>query len=287
MMRFMIFVFALLMLAPPVFAHESDEYHDNWLHEIASETPRVKITQDSQYRYITSNGIPAHTTGQFPNRANPNALSAQNHQYRMPLSPKKTSRSMPKEGVIGIALNGVPIEPGTAECYGRSRGERGPMQNCEWREEAIVNGKGQLGLDQNNAHVQPTGSYNYHGVPIPLVTKELAHIGYAADGHKIFVSQSGRYKPSYLLKVGARPSGPGGRYTGKYTADFEYKTGSGNLDQCNGAQVNGEYVYFLTEEFPFAPRCLMGQADGSFERKARRTVRGDHPPHHRGPPPSR
>ena len=40
------------------------------------------IIADDTYRYVTSNGIPEHETGQFPNSGNPNAISAQDHSYR-------------------------------------------------------------------------------------------------------------------------------------------------------------------------------------------------------------
>ena len=103
-----------------------------------------------------------------------------------------------------------------------------------------------------------------------LPKSDLVHVGYAADGFKIYVSRSGSYKSSYRLKKGIRPSGPGGRYTGKYTADFEYAAAKvGDLDECNGAYAEelGQYVYFITESFPFAPRCLMGTADSSFSRR--------------------
>lgn len=31
-----------------------------------------------------------------------------------------------------------------------------------------------------------------------------------------------------------------------------------HLDQCNGANVDGTYAYFATEEYPFVGRCLQG-----------------------------
>ena len=289
-----LFPFLLVFITASAFAHETQDHTHPSAVVIPAAVERnfVKITEDGTYRTIKSNGIANHATGQFPGRGNPHAISAQSHNYRVPLAPQKTGRASQQEGVMGVALNGVPFEPGTAECYGRSRGERGPMTSCEWREEAIVNGKGQLGLDQSNAHVQPTGAYHYHGVPHGLLSvlpnKDLVHVGYAADGFKLMVSRSNAYKPSYALKSGTRASGPGGRYTGKYTADFEYRAGVGALDQCNGATVNGEYVYFITEGFPFAPRCLMGQADTSFARKGRgagqQERRGSSDGHRRPPP---
>ena len=279
-----------MLITLPVQAHEiNDSQH---AHAIvipsAIEKNMVQVTKDENYRYIKSNGIPNHVTGAFPNRGNPNSISAQNHSYRVPLKPQKNDNIRSHSGIVGVALNGIPFEPGTAECYGKERGSS-PISECEWREEAIVNGKGRLGLDQNNAHVQPTGSYHYHGVPHGLLEildkQDLVYVGFAADGFPLVVSRSDQYKPSYRLKSGERPDGPQGTYTGKYTADFEYVAGLGDLDQCNGIEMSEVYVYFVTETFPYAPRCLRGTADSSFHRKKRHgseNMRGSHrrpPPH--------
>ncbi len=288
-MRYLPLLLVCLTLAFPAFAHETTEPDPDHpqAHTIpaAVEHNIVSITEEGGYRVIHSNGIPNHATGQFPNRGNPNSISEQDHNYRVPLNPQKTGRVTQHNGVVGVALNGIPFEPGTAECYGRARGQRGPMESCTWREEAIVGGQGKLGLDSSNAHVQPDGSYHYHGVPNGLLAVlpagDLVQVGYAADGFKLMVSRSGAYKPGYTLKSGTRPSGegsPGGRYDGTYTADYEF-TGAGNLDECNGASVNGEYVYFITTGFPFAPRCLMGQVNESFARRGPPSMGG------RGQPP--
>jgi len=295
----MIYLFTLLVLFTlPVHAHESQDPAQpvGVVIPAAIEKSTVKITEDGTYRYIKSNGIANHQTGDFPNRNNPNSISAQSHSYRVLLNPKKLS---PQDAdsithdlsLIGVALNGVPFEPGTAECYGRSRGQRGPMSTCEWREEAIVNGKGMLGLDNSNAHVQPTGAYHYHGVPhgfLSVLPKgDIVHVGYAADGFKLLVSRSGAYRPSYRLKSGTRPSGPGGRYDGKYTDDYAYAAAKvGDLDECNGGYVDeiGGYAYFITEGFPFAPRCLMGVVDQSFARRGPPQGRDGRAPGRRPPP---
>ena len=42
---------------------------------------------------------------------------------------------------------------------------------------------------------------------------------------------------------------------------------SRNLDSCNGTAMNGEYIYVLTETFPYVPRCLNGRPDSSFSRR--------------------
>ncbi|MGE0434248.1 MAG: hypothetical protein AB7S36_18465, partial [Planctomycetota bacterium] len=43
----------------------------------------VTIKVEGDWRIITSNGIPDHTPGQFPNRGNPNRISPQQHKYRV------------------------------------------------------------------------------------------------------------------------------------------------------------------------------------------------------------
>ena len=83
----------------------------------------------------------------------------------------------------------------------------------------------------------------------------------------------------YRLKSGQRPSGPGGIYDGQYTADYQYVGGADTLDVCNGMMREGQYVYVLTEEFPFIPRCLMGRADESFARRLPPPNMGDRPRH--------
>ena len=161
----------------------------------------------------------------------------------------------------GIALNGVLIRPGTAGYYD-PKSRRGHSQRAvsNWRVEGMFAGA-KLGIDSNNAHVDKRGLYHYHGVPPTLVgVNSTTQIAWAADGFAIhYVGDKAR--PSYVLKPGNRPSGrnnPKGVYDGKYVEDWKYVRGVGNLDQCNGATLNGEYVYFVTDAYPFYPRCLYG-----------------------------
>ncbi len=284
----------LVLCALPGFADAHDTQHaENSVHVIPAsvERSRVEINKIGSYRYIKSNGIPNHKTGAFPNRDNPNRISEQRHVYRVLLQPRKKSRSSEKGGVLGVALNGIPFEPGTAECYGQKRGSP-PDPNCQWREEAIVNGKGRLGLDRHNAHVQPNGTYHYHGVPYGFIASvkasgDLMHVGYAADGFSIFYSRSGAYQSSYRVKVGERSSGPKGRYDGTYTADYEYVEGLQHLDECNGTEIDGQYVYLVTDSFPYLPRCLMGVIDESFQRRKSGGVKPRFGGGHKKPPPHR
>lgn len=190
---------------------------------------------------------------------------------------------------FGVAINGIPFDPATAECYGQSRGARpSPAASCDWNEEAIVGKSGRLGLDSSQAHVQPNGAYHYHGMPYGLINQitnkaDLILVGYAADGFDIMISRSGKYRSGYSLKKGSRPNGPKGKYDGTYTQDFEY-TG-GHLDRCNGAVINNKYTYILTEDFPFIPRCWAGTPDPSFERVKHSGGRGGNIQQRNRPPP--
>lgn len=226
-------------------------------------TNRMDISKDASKICIESNSIPDHSTGQFPNRGNPHAISAQRISACLPLNPVKGSTPQ-KAGTIGIAENGVIIRPGTADYYDASS-PRGHSRDRSsgWNLDGM-GAREMLGLDTNNAHVDHTGIYHYHGVPEPLVqTSADTRIGWAADGFEIhYLGDQAR--PSYMLKGGTRASAPGGAHDGTYNEDFQYVAGSGNLDQCNGGVVNGTYYYFATDAYPYFPRCLWGTEIANF-----------------------
>lgn len=260
----------------------------------------VTMTLDDQYRYFESNGLPNHATGTFPNSGNPNTISAQDFSFRMPRYPEKQSKATTQQ-LPGIALNGVVMEPATAEVWNNDR-------DSGWNYEAIQNTL-DLGLDFNNAHVQPTGTYHYHGIPESLVETDssVEHsslVGFAADGFPMY-ARYGYQDPneatssvilmtsSYKLKSGTRSSGPGGGYDGTFTQDYEYDAGSGTLDECNGRFAvtpeypSGTYAYFLTDEFPFISRCLYGTPDTSFNKSGGGQAPGGQGPGFGPPPPRR
>ncbi|MEP0521330.1 MAG: YHYH protein [Hyphomicrobiales bacterium] len=227
---------------------------------------KVSVSIENGKRCYHSNGLPDHSTGVFPNSGNPNAISAQNVNVCVSTSPAKNATPRQHRGSVGIGINGVQFRPGTADFYDASspRGfSRDPSSG--WSMEGL-NPANVLGMDSNNAHVGPDGLYHYHGVANALVRSAgSGPIGYAADGFEIHYAGSTQ-SSSYRLKTGARPSGPGGVYDGTYVEDFNYVAGSGTLDQCNGGMLNGKFVYFATETFPFLPRCLWGNVSTDFQQ---------------------
>lgn len=265
---------------------QSKNRPDDVLASVAPGTNSVKIRVEGEQRIIESNGWPDHKPGQFPNRGNPNSLTMQKYTFRMPLKPKAAESMTSNRGAnFGVALNGVPFEPGTAEFWNRERG-------TPWVYEAM-SGKINLGIDQHNAHVQPTGAYHYHGLPVGLLlklggttTNKVILVGYAADGFPIYNnygysdakdtnSPIKKLKSSYKVKEGNRPGGnsaPSGKYDGTFTPDYEYVKGAGDLDECNGrfgltAEFPaGTYYYCITEEFPQLSRLWKGSPDNSFRK---------------------
>lgn len=245
---------------------------------------QASLTSEGEYRTLVSNGIPDHQPGRFPNRGNPNTIGTIDYRFRIPLNPKSLDDVREAGGALfGVALNGIPFDPGTAELW---------KGDPAWRYDAM-SGKINLGLDQSNAHVQPNGAYHYHGLPLGMLehrgkkSEELVLIGYAADGFPIY-SQWGYSDPkdaasplrklrsSYQLRTGDRPAGedgPGGSYDGTFNQDWEYVAGSGDLDQCNGRfsitpeYPQGTYHYVITDTFPFISRYFRGAPDQSFEKR--------------------
>ncbi len=248
-------------------------------------TSQVRITTQDAHRQIKSNGLPDHTPGTFPRRGNPNTIQPQSYVFSVPIQPKANVSPTPvRLSPFGIALNGVLFDPGAAEFWNNDR-------HSGWQYEAM-SGKIDLGLDEHHAHVQRTGAYHYHGMPTGHVhlqggsDKTMTLIGYAADGFPIYAgygfsnpmkadSPMRIMRPSYQLKKGTRPDGPGGAYDGRFVEDYEYVAGSGDLDDCNGRfgvtpeSPEGIYHYFVTESFPFISRHFRGTPDPTFIRQPR------------------
>jgi YHYH protein len=272
-----ILLLALTLGAPPAFAHgghDDDappgvEQQESWWLDLvprAVAAERMEIDEAQGLRFIRADGLPNHATGQFPNRGNPNAISAQAYSFRMPLHPVKTGQAVfyRPNNLFGVAVNGVVFDPNTAEFWNNDR---------RWMIEAL-SGARPLGIDQNNAHVQPNGAYHYHGVPTGLIATLGAQrpllIGWAADGFPISVGDG---RSSWRLKAVRDEGGPGGRPDGTYSRDYEYVRGAGDLDECNGREgatpefPQATYYYVITAAFPFVPRCFVGTGDPSFVKQ--------------------
>ena len=113
--------------------------------------------------------------------------------------------------------------------------------------------------DWNKLRVGVEGAYP----PFSWMETDGTLFGYAADGFEIHYVGSDA-QSSWQLKAGERASGPGGAHDGTYVQDYEFVEGSGTLDECNGGTLDGQYVYFATDTYPFFPRCFRGTVSSDF-----------------------
>lgn len=188
----------------------------NWCSVRPMPIPPITHYSKRWLSLCQSDGLPDHSTGQFPNQGNPNSISEQSYSFKMPVNGRLNGNiTALNHSPFGVAINGVVFDPGTAEYWNNDR-------SSGWHMEAMYLGQ-RLGLDWSNAHVQPNGAYHYHGLPEGILQKfksagKPVLVGWAADGFPIYAQYGYRSAPeasgalvklksSYCLKRGNRPGG--------------------------------------------------------------------------------
>lgn len=238
-------------------------------------------------RALTANGIPDHEVGTFPNANNPNTIVEQTVSASYTLAPAETASATElggPRGVTGHILNGIKIDAGTGGTCDDSGASCSLGGNVgRWRIEALGQTSFNFGTDDNNAHVQPSGEYHYHGMPEGFIAKQggnsstMTLIGWAADGFPIYarygystaddagsevITMSGSYQ--LVSTVSANRPSTANLPLGTFQQDWEYVEGSGDLDECNGRVgvtpefPNGIYHYYATDTYPYFQRCVKG-----------------------------
>ena len=242
---------------------------------------------DGTNRNLTANGIPDHDVGEFPNPDNPNTISEQNVSQSFTLTPVETTRATSfggPQGPVGLILNGIKIDAGTGGSCDDSGSDCSLGNNSgNWNIEALGQDSFDYGTDSNNAHVQPDGTYHYHGIPEGFITlrggdsSTMTLIGWAADGFPIYArygysdvndatSDLKVITGSYQLVTSVSDSRPSTDIykLGTFLQDWEYVSGSGDLDECNGRVgvtpefPDGIYHYYATDTYPYFQRCVKG-----------------------------
>ena len=245
---------------------------------------RVNITLDGKgKRVITSNSYPKHPTGEFPNPACPYGKGSEMFRFEMNAIPKTqnpTGSIYTRYHRFGVALNGVTFDPAGPAWDG----------NNTWHVEVLsFIASRHLGIDGNNAHVQPydrpggasepKGEYHYHGFPAGLFNllfkedmqqsnnpkKTMFLLGYAADGFPIYAPQSPidpndpnsqivTLHASYTLRHGQREdiAGQGKRPAGNYDGTFVEDYIYDNTIASQGDEYLDEFNgrYGITPEYP-------------------------------------
>ncbi len=250
----------------------------------------VDITEGSGSCTMVSDGIPNHDFNQ--SSANfAHDVKEISATFNIPRSPQKTTTptQLSQGSYDAVMLNGVVLDILSAGCYnpnGQMADKDGNVAiGCTTADDWLIDPlgtSGGFGVDIHNAHTQPDGRYHYHGNPNALFDSNPGEngspvIGFAADGFPIFGTyfkdpSSGTVRKAvsgYTLKSGSRGTrnntNPGGTYDGTYVDDYEF-TSAGDLDECNGMTVNGQYGYYVTEAYPWVLKCLSGTPDPSFNK---------------------
>ena len=259
---------------------------------VFNSSPSVNATAtatwscSSTLRSLTTNGLPDHAVGTFPNVSNPNTIASRTTSVSGKLTPTLTSAVTAQSGPqapMGYVLNGIKLDPGTAGTCDDTGTRCDPGRTVgAWNLEGI-GGAFNFGTDTNNAHVQPDGAYHYHGVPEGFLSKlnkgqAMTLVGWAADGFPIYArygytvatdatSAVKVIRPSYRIKAVPDAKRPAASLLpmGTFTQDYEYVAGSGDLDECNGRTgvtpefPKGIYHYYATDTYPYLQRCVKGQ----------------------------
>lgn len=254
---------------------------------------QIQITAAGSKCVVQSNAIPNHDFNDASASFATN-VTEQSSYYEFTASPviAGSTTDLSLGTTEAIFLNGVKVDLLAAACYGIGDERTGCGQSeisNPWRYDPMSSLNG-FGTDQHNAHVQPTGEYHYHGNPVAMFVQDCAGgeaspvIGFAADGFPVFGScffdsgsnQVRKATSSYQLKSGARVDEGGytapvvggnvvsSNYDGQFRGDWEYSAGLGDLDECNGMTVNGQYGYYVTDSFPWVINCFKGSVDTSF-----------------------
>jgi len=226
-----------------------------------------------------------------------NVNSIPNHDYQdgsarfaTPVSPVERTFTVPRMPQVAaeptqlslmtfdaLMLNGIVVDLLAAGCFGVGDGRIGCFEvDTPYRYDPM-SPLADFGTDTHNAHTQPDGTYHYHGNPMALFDENPGPegspvIGFAADGFPVYGSffkdDAGMVRKAvsgYTLKVGDRDGGPGGAYDGTFIDDYEF-TGAGDLDECNGMTVDGQYGYYVTDSYPWVLKCFKGVLDPSFSK---------------------
>lgn len=226
---------------------------------------------------ISSNAIPNHDFNDESASFRASDVMELETTWSLPRNPidAATTTDIELSSYDGIMLNGVVLDLLAAGCFGVGDGRIGCGDLSTPYRYDPMSPLASFGTDEHNAHTQPDGRYHYHGDPLSMYGEPTAVsgvIGFAADGYPIY----GPYfddgtmiraaTSGYVLKEGERTGGPGESYDGTFVDDYMF-SGAGDLDECNGMVVDGQYGYYVTGTYPWVLACFRGTPDASFNKR--------------------
>jgi len=264
----------------------------------------IVITSNGSLCTISVNKIPNHDFNDNTASFATNVSAQSDNDVSIPVNPviagSVTELALGTTTVV--TLNGVDVDILPAACYGVGNeplgqekiGCGGDQIDNPWRYDPMSS-LNDFGTDAHNAHSQPDGAYHYHGNPMAMFDQDCETsgiaspvIGFAADGFPVYgmcfedpdtgsvrqAKSSFAFKNNggtrqavsgYTTPVGGTGLIASNNYDGQFRGDYEYNASVGDLDECNGMTINGQYGYYITNEFPWVLACYKGTVDDSFK----------------------
>jgi hypothetical protein len=212
--------------------------------------PALSVSCSATELKVVSNGMIS-----FPfEPKTPNALSAQEWSWSVPLNPAKAKSVTSIKnvlGTLGFTVSGLPI-------YGPTEG---PMPAAEAYGDPVYNKI----MDTCGGHTGPAREYHHHAITLVQqcnLSKQKI-LGYALDGFPIYTTLgclNAKCTKTAVMKSGYVKTGD--PKTNSWDA-YTYKASkiTGALDACNGrTQPDGTYGYHVTTDFPYIIGCFTGTA---------------------------
>lgn len=188
------------------------------------------VSIQGDQRVFNSNGLPNHTTGNYPISPsddaytydrNPNSISEQNITLTLPANPTIAAQPTCIGGEVGIMLSGVVLF-NAFDALGRDAQVHEVQDECD-------------------GHPQQSGVYHYHALSNCFEDTQTGHsalMGYAFDGFGIY---------GYYGEDGAEVT----------NADLDECHGHTGVIEWDGQSVE-MYHYHATREFPYTVGCFKG-----------------------------
>lgn len=212
--------------------------------------PALSVSCSATELKVTSNGMISFAF----EKKTPNALTAQEWSWSVPLNPVKAKSVTSIKnvlGTLGFTVSGLPI-------YGPTEG---PMPAAEAFGDPVYNKI----LDTCGGHTGPSREYHHHAITLAQqcnLSKQKI-LGYALDGFPIYTTLgclNAKCTKTALMKSGyAKTGDPKTNSWDAYT--YKVSKATGVLDACNGrTQPDGTYGYHATTDFPYIIGCFAGTA---------------------------
>jgi hypothetical protein len=238
-----------------------------------SYTDVTGIYYDSNYVYITANGLPDYTIG--PWNDNPNSATGQSYSFQITRNPKQNTgtKTVTQMGAIGFWKNGLPIY----------NAEDGYSYNSLGYWNRNAGAIEYVSFDDCGGHPTNLGQYHNHVNPVCLYSynSSSSHspiIGWAFDGYPVYgpfgytsandsssaikrmmtgyslrdiTTRTSYWNGTELTSAEYGPAVSSTYYLGYFIEDYGYSSSGADLDEYNGRWCvtpdypSGIYAYFV------------------------------------------